>query len=90
MYQLIKIHLQRKVTCFKKKVLDFSVSDNHSAFIIEGGYVTTMGSNSEGQSGLGHNKPSQLLPTIVRKIADKFITVRIKQNYNTKSYKKYL
>lgn len=74
--------------CFKKKVLDFSVSDDHSAFIIEGGYVTTMGSNSEGQSGLGHNKQSQFLPTFVKKIAEKFITVSIKQNYlHTKSNK---
>lgn len=65
--------------CFKKKVLDFSVSENHSAFIIEGGYVITMGSNSEGQSGLGHIKPTQFLPTFVRKIADKYITVSIRQ-----------
>lgn len=65
--------------CFKKKVLDFSVSDNHSAFIIEGGYVITLGSNSEGQSGLGHNKPSQFLPTVVKKVADKIITVSINQ-----------
>lgn len=58
--------------------MDFSISDSHSAFIIEGGYVTTMGNNSEGQSGLGHNKPSQFVPTFVKKIADKFISVSIK------------
>ncbi|CAO1402354.1 unnamed protein product [Diamesa serratosioi] len=73
----------RKIPCFKKRVLDFSVSDNHSAFIIEGGYVITIGSNSEGQSGLGHNKQSELIPKTVTKIADKYITqIKCHPTYN--------
>jgi alpha-tubulin suppressor-like RCC1 family protein len=59
----------------KKKVVDLSVSQSHSAFTVAGGYVLTMGDNKEGQLGLGHTKDTVGEPSIVKKIADKFVTV---------------
>lgn len=59
----------------KKKVVDLSVSTNHSSFVIAGGYVLTMGDNKEGQLGLGHTKDAVSEPSVVKKIADKFVTV---------------
>lgn len=64
--------------CLKKKVVDLSVSSNHSAFVIVGGYVLTMGDNKEGQLGLGHTKDAANEPSIVKKITDKFVTVIFK------------
>lgn len=60
----------------KKKVVDLSVSQNHSAFIVSGGYVLTMGDNKEGQLGLGHTNDAPTEPSVVKKITDKFVTVR--------------
>jgi alpha-tubulin suppressor-like RCC1 family protein len=59
----------------KKKVLDLSISTNHSAFVIAGGYVLTMGDNKEGQLGLGHTKDAVNEPSVVKKITDKFVMV---------------
>lgn len=69
--------VQKKITCLKKKVIDLSVSVNHSAFVVAGGYVMTIGDNKEGQLGLGHTKDSSVQPSIVKKISDKFVTVNI-------------
>ena len=35
-------------------MIDLSVSINHTALLIEGGYVVTLGSNVHGQRGLGN------------------------------------
>lgn len=60
----------------KKKVVDLSVSVNHSAFIVASGYLLTMGDNKEAQLGLGHTKNATKEPSLVRKILDKFVMVR--------------
>lgn len=44
---------QRKVKVLKKPVKDLSFSELNSAYLIEGGYVVTLGDNSYGQRGLG-------------------------------------
>lgn len=44
---------QRKVKTLKKPVKDLSFSEFNSAYLIEGGYVVTLGDNSYGQRGLG-------------------------------------
>lgn len=62
--------------CLKKKVIDLSVSMNHSAFLVAGGYILTMGDNKEAQLGLGHKKDSASEPSVVKKITDKFVTVK--------------
>ena len=67
---------QKKIKCLKKKVVDLDVAQNHSAFITAGGYLLTMGDNKEGQLGLGHTKDAISEPSVVKKIADKFVTVR--------------
>jgi alpha-tubulin suppressor-like RCC1 family protein len=67
--------LQRKINCLKKKVLDLSVSVNHAAFVVSGGYVFTLGDNSEGQLGLGHKKDAASQPSVVKKLFDKFVQV---------------
>lgn len=56
-------------------MIDLSVSSNHSAFVVAGGYVVTIGDNQEAQLGLGHNKDSFASPQVVKKITDKFVTV---------------
>lgn len=66
---------QKKILCLKKKVLDLSISTNHAAFVIAGGYVLTMGDNKEGQLGLGHTKDAVNEPSVVKKITDKFVLV---------------
>ncbi len=63
---------QRKITDINKKVLDVAVSTNHSIFLIEGGYVLTIGRNANGQRGLGHCDAIGI-PTLVTGIKDKYI-----------------
>lgn len=70
----IFLYFQKKIACLKKKVVDLSVSLNHAAFLIAGGYVVTMGDNKEAQLGLGHTKDATSQPTVVKKVADKFVT----------------
>uniref|UniRef100_A0A1B0CS11 non-specific serine/threonine protein kinase n=1 Tax=Lutzomyia longipalpis TaxID=7200 RepID=A0A1B0CS11_LUTLO len=67
----------RKITQIVKKVTDLSVSEEHSAFILEGGYVITLGDNFYGQRGLGHNKCAPEAANLVTGIKSKFI-VRIR------------
>lgn len=52
--------------------MDIAVSSNHSIFLIEGGYVLTMGKNANGQRGLGHCNYIGI-PTLVTGIKDKYI-----------------
>lgn len=73
---MLIIFSQKKITCLKKKVVELSVSANHSAFVVAGGYLFTMGDNKEGQLGLGHTRNDNIEPTFVKKISDKFVTVR--------------
>lgn len=53
-------------------MLDIAVSTNHSIFLIEGGYVLTLGKNTNGQRGLGHCNYIGV-PTLVTGIKDKYI-----------------
>lgn len=72
----------------KKKVIELSVSLNHSAFVVAGGYVLTMGDNKDGQLGLGHTKHAISEPSIVRKIGDKFVTVKMCNNLSSPKKKR--
>lgn len=49
-----------------------TISAHHSVFLIDGGYVLTMGKNASGQRGLGHCN-FVATPTLVTGIKDKFI-----------------
>ncbi|KAH8414582.1 hypothetical protein KR215_009358 [Drosophila sulfurigaster] len=66
-----------KITAFKKiqlphKVLKASFSSSHSVFLVEGGYVYTMGRNKEGQRGIRHcNAVEQ--PTLVESMRARYI-----------------
>lgn len=58
-----------------KKVISVSLSVNYSAYIIEGGYVLTLGDNTHGQRGLGHT--SRIIqPTLVTGIKERYISVK--------------
>ena len=41
----------------RHRVLDVSLGPHHSAVVVEPGHVYTLGRNSEGQLGMGNNKP---------------------------------
>lgn len=60
---------------------------NHSAFLVVGGYVLTMGDNKEAALGLGHKKDAASEPSVVKKIADKFATVKKTKIIETKPNK---
>ncbi|CAD7092523.1 unnamed protein product [Hermetia illucens] len=66
-----KIGFFKKIN-INKKVIDISLASSHSAFLIDGGYVVTMGNNADGQRGLGHCKAVKG-PTIVTGIIHKTI-----------------
>lgn len=51
-----------------------SFSFTHSVFLVEGGYVYTMGRNKEGQRGIRHCKPVEQ-PTLVEAIRARYIVV---------------
>ena len=63
----------------KKKIIDAAMSLTHSVFLVESGYVFTIGKNSDGQRGIGNNNLIDR-PTLVTGIKEKFITVRFKYN----------
>jgi alpha-tubulin suppressor-like RCC1 family protein len=67
----------RKIVCLKRKVIDLSVSVNHSAFVMAGGYVMTIGDNKHGQLGLGHTKEVKSFPSLIKKLSTKYVTVKI-------------
>ncbi|KAJ6641121.1 E3 ubiquitin-protein ligase HERC2, partial [Pseudolycoriella hygida] len=69
---LTTVVFQKHITDIDRKVLDISVSSNHSIFLIEGGYVLTTGKNNYGQRGLGHCNVISV-PTLVTGIKDKYI-----------------
>lgn len=59
-----------------RKIKDISISTNHSVILLEGGYVLTLGSNSEGQRGIGDNSNDNILKsTLVGAIKSKHILV---------------
>lgn len=66
----------KKVSCIKNRVVDFSISSHHSAFVVDGGYVMTIGDNKEGQLGLGHSKDVKKNPSFIKKLSTKYIRVR--------------
>ncbi|GAB0091038.1 serine/threonine-protein kinase Nek8 [Sergentomyia squamirostris] len=72
-----KVYRFRKITQIAKKVVDLSVAEDHSAFILEGGYVITLGDNVYGQRGLGHARCPPESPNLVTGIKSKFI-VRVR------------
>lgn len=51
-----------------------SLGANYCAFIVEGGYVLTLGENTYGQRGLGHTSRVNQ-PTLVTGIKERYITV---------------
>lgn len=60
-------------------------SFTHSVFIIEGGYVYTMGRNKEGQRGIRHCNPVEQ-PTLVEAIRARYIVVsELKKNQEVDS-----
>lgn len=63
------------MTDIVRKVVEVSVTIAHSAFLIEGGYVVTLGKNDSGQRGLGHCRLTETA-TMVTGIRDRFITVK--------------
>lgn len=68
----MSLSFQRKISDIDKRVLDIAVSTNHSIFLIEGGYVLTIGKNVNGQRGVGHCNYIAS-PTLVTGIKDKYI-----------------
>ncbi|XP_030370353.1 serine/threonine-protein kinase Nek8 [Scaptodrosophila lebanonensis] len=76
-YNKLGFNRPGKITAFKRiqlphKVLEACFSSTHSVFLVEGGYVYTMGRNTEGQRGLRHcNLVEQ--PTLVEAIRARYI-----------------
>ncbi|KAL7728211.1 hypothetical protein ACLKA6_005628 [Drosophila palustris] len=76
-YNKLGFNRPAKITAFKKvqlphKVLKASFSSTHSVFIVEGGYVFTMGRNKEGQRGIRHCNPVEQ-PTLVETMRARYI-----------------
>ncbi|EDW43552.1 serine/threonine-protein kinase Nek8 [Drosophila sechellia] len=74
-----KLGFQRpaKITAFKKvqlphKVTQACFSSTHSVFLVEGGYVYTMGRNAEGQRGIRHCNSVEH-PTLVDSVKSRYI-----------------
>ncbi|XP_049542781.1 serine/threonine-protein kinase Nek8 [Anopheles darlingi] len=63
------------------KILAVSVAEMHAAFLVEGGYLVTLGDNRYGQRGVEHR--SELLQsTIVRQLESRYIvSVRCSDTY---------
>lgn len=66
----------KKVSCIKKEVIDFSIAVNHSAYVLAGGYLLTIGDNKNGQHGIGHTKQLNS-PTLLKTLTPKYIKVKI-------------
>uniref|UniRef100_A0A182QRM4 non-specific serine/threonine protein kinase n=1 Tax=Anopheles farauti TaxID=69004 RepID=A0A182QRM4_9DIPT len=63
------------------KIVAVSVGEKHAAFLIEGGYLVTLGDNSSGQRGIGH-RCELLQPTIVPQLKSRFVmSVKCCQTY---------
>uniref|UniRef100_A0A182IUM1 non-specific serine/threonine protein kinase n=1 Tax=Anopheles atroparvus TaxID=41427 RepID=A0A182IUM1_ANOAO len=65
----------------RAKIVAVSVADTHAAFLLEGGYLVTLGDNSSGQRGAGHrNELPQ--PTIVSQLQTRYVVnVKASQTY---------
>ncbi|XP_037947349.1 serine/threonine-protein kinase Nek8 [Teleopsis dalmanni] len=66
-----------KVASFKKiqlshKIVDVCFSSTHTILLVEGGYVFTMGHNSDGQRGVGHCNIVEY-PSFVEFMKERFI-----------------
>lgn len=66
----------RKISCIKRKVADLSIATNHSAYVLDGGYVLTIGDNKDGQLGQGHTTRLKN-SALVKKLSTKYITVSV-------------
>lgn len=75
----------RKISCIKRKVVDLSIATNHSAYVLDGGYVLTIGDNKDGQLGQGHTKRLKN-SAVVKKLSTKYITVSIDRIYKSQIY----
>uniref|UniRef100_A0A182Y841 non-specific serine/threonine protein kinase n=1 Tax=Anopheles stephensi TaxID=30069 RepID=A0A182Y841_ANOST len=65
----------------RPKIVAVSVADTHAAFLIEGGFLITLGDNASGQRGVGH-KCELLQPTIVRQLQARYVlNVKCSQTY---------
>ncbi|ALC46924.1 niki [Drosophila busckii] len=76
-YNKLGFNRASKITAFKKvqlgqKVIKACFSSTHSVFLIEGGYVYTMGRNTEGQRGIRHCKAVEQ-PTLVEIMRTRYI-----------------
>ncbi|KFB45752.1 AGAP006872-PA-like protein [Anopheles sinensis] len=60
----------------RQKIVAVSVADTHAAFLLEGGYLVTLGDNAHGQRGAGHRLQLNQ-PTIVRQLKSRYI-VKVK------------
>ncbi|XP_050092381.1 serine/threonine-protein kinase Nek8 isoform X2 [Anopheles aquasalis] len=65
----------------RPKILAVSVAETHAAFLVEGGYLVTLGDNRYGQRGVEHR--SELLQsTIVRQLESRYIvSVQCSETY---------
>ncbi|XP_052895626.1 serine/threonine-protein kinase Nek8 [Anopheles moucheti] len=65
----------------RSKIIAVSVADTHSAFLLEGGFLITLGDNTSGQRGAGH-KCELLQPSIVRELQSRYVlNVKCSQTY---------
>ncbi|XP_052859924.1 serine/threonine-protein kinase Nek8 [Anopheles cruzii] len=65
------------------KILAVSVAETHAVFLVEGGYLVTLGDNSHGQRGVGHRN-ELLKPTIVPQLQSRCImNVKCNETYTT-------
>ncbi|XP_053663581.1 serine/threonine-protein kinase Nek8 [Anopheles marshallii] len=65
----------------RSKIIAVSVADTHAAFLLEGGFLITLGDNTSGQRGAGH-KCELLQPSIVRELQSRYVlNVKCSQTY---------
>ncbi|XP_058066393.1 serine/threonine-protein kinase Nek8 [Anopheles bellator] len=63
------------------KILAVSVAETHAVFLVEGGYLVTLGDNSHGQRGAGH-RYELLKPTIVPQLRSRcIVNVKCSETY---------
>ncbi|XP_050073943.1 serine/threonine-protein kinase Nek8 [Anopheles maculipalpis] len=65
----------------RPKIVSVSVAETHAAFLIEGGFLVTLGDNTNGQRGVGH-KCELPQPSIVRQLQTRYVlNVKCSQTY---------
>ncbi|XP_058456918.1 serine/threonine-protein kinase Nek8 [Malaya genurostris] len=63
----------QKLIFTRCRIVDVSITQSWSAFLVDGGYVISSGNNFNGQRGLGHIN-EHVEPTVVKNISARFIT----------------